>query len=170
MVAPEPGTASTRRGRLGPDFVKLWLAQGISNLGDGVYLTALPLLAATLARDPLPVSAVMFAEWLPWLLFTLLAGPTRDTGRAPCSTYTTRWDATLRAARAANGVQNPCRNQRRTTRGGRGLQPPTRWTATGCLRLHRPVGCIAAVRWRDVMVTERRQAVIIKESVSLDVN
>ena len=70
--------ASTPRGRPGPDFVKLWLAQGVSNLGDGVYLTALPLLAATLTRDPLPVSAVMFAEWLPWLLFGLLAGALLD--------------------------------------------------------------------------------------------
>jgi MFS family permease len=48
------------------------------NLGDGVYLTALPLLAATLTRDPLPVSAVTFAEWLPWLLFGLLAGALLD--------------------------------------------------------------------------------------------
>ena len=51
---------------------------GVSNLGDGVYVTALPLLAATLTRDPLPVSAVMFAEWLPWLLFGLLAGALLD--------------------------------------------------------------------------------------------
>jgi MFS family permease len=78
MVAQEPGMASTRRGRPGPDFVKLWLAQGVSNLGDGVYLTALPLLVATPTRDPLPVSAVMFAEWLPWLLFGLLAGALLD--------------------------------------------------------------------------------------------
>jgi hypothetical protein len=28
-------------------------ASAISNLGDGVYATALPLLAATLTRDPL---------------------------------------------------------------------------------------------------------------------
>ena len=47
-------------------------------LDHGVYLTALPLLAATLTRDPLPVSAVMFAEWLPWLLFGLLAGALLD--------------------------------------------------------------------------------------------
>jgi MFS family permease len=78
MVAPELGTASKGRSRLGPDFVKLWLAQGVSNLGDGVYVTALPLLAATLTRDPLPVSAVMFAEWLPWLLFGLVAGALLD--------------------------------------------------------------------------------------------
>jgi MFS family permease len=66
------------RGRLGAGFAKLWLAQGVSNLGDGVYLTALPLLAATLTRDPFAVSAVMFAEWLPWLLFGLVAGALLD--------------------------------------------------------------------------------------------
>jgi MFS family permease len=71
-------SASKGRDRLGRDFAKLWLAQGVSNLGDGVYVTALPLLAATLTRDPLPVSAVMFAEWLPWPLFALLAGALLD--------------------------------------------------------------------------------------------
>jgi MFS family permease len=59
-------------------FGKLWTASAISNLGDGVYATALPLLAATLTRDPLLVSAVMFAEWLPWLLFGLLSGALLD--------------------------------------------------------------------------------------------
>lgn len=66
------------RVRLGRNFAKLWLAQGVSNLGDGLYLTALPLLAATLTRDPFTVSAVMFAEWLPWLLFGLLSGALLD--------------------------------------------------------------------------------------------
>jgi MFS family permease len=72
--------AGTRKGRdrLGRDFAKLWLAQAASNVGDGVYVTALPLLAATLTRDPLPVSAVVFAEWLPWLPFGLLAGALLD--------------------------------------------------------------------------------------------
>jgi MFS family permease len=84
-VRPANGGACTRdggkrRGRLGPNFGKLWQAQGVSNLGDGVYVTALSLLAATLSRDPLPVSAVMVAEWLPWLwlLFGLLAGALLD--------------------------------------------------------------------------------------------
>jgi MFS family permease len=72
--------ASTPKGRarLGRDFTKLWLAQGLSNVGDGVYAAALPLLAATLTREPLPVSAVVFAEWLPWLLFALVAGALLD--------------------------------------------------------------------------------------------
>jgi MFS family permease len=76
--ASSEASAPKGRDRLGRDFAKLWLAQGVSNLGDGVYVTALPLLAATLTRDPLPVSAVMFAEWLPWLLFGLLAGALLD--------------------------------------------------------------------------------------------
>ena len=62
----------------GSGFAKLWAAQGVSNLGDGVYGTALPLLAATLTRDPLLVSVVSFAEWLPWLLFGLLSGALLD--------------------------------------------------------------------------------------------
>jgi MFS family permease len=59
-------------------FARLWTAQGVSNVGDGVYATALPLLAATLTRDPLPVAVVSFAEWLPWLLFGLLSGALLD--------------------------------------------------------------------------------------------
>ena len=46
----------------------------MSNLGDGMYLAALPLLAATLTRDPLAVSVVTVASWLPWPLFALPAG------------------------------------------------------------------------------------------------
>jgi hypothetical protein len=37
---PEVRADGKRRDRLGPGFAKLWLAQGVSNLGDGVYLTA----------------------------------------------------------------------------------------------------------------------------------
>jgi MFS family permease len=62
----------------GSGFARLWAAQGVSNVGDGVYGTALPLLAATLTRDPLLVSVVSFAEWLPWLLFGLLSGALLD--------------------------------------------------------------------------------------------
>jgi MFS family permease len=43
-----------------------------------MYLAALPLLAATLTRDPLAVSVVTFAGWLPWLLFALPAGALVD--------------------------------------------------------------------------------------------
>jgi MFS family permease len=43
-----------------------------------MYLAALPLLAATLTRDPLAVSVVTFAGWLPWLLFALPTGALVD--------------------------------------------------------------------------------------------
>ena len=80
VATAAPQTGGTRKGRngLGPDFAKLWSAQAVSSVGDGVYATALPLLAATLTRRPLPISAVVFAEWLPWLLFGLLAGALVD--------------------------------------------------------------------------------------------
>jgi MFS family permease len=64
--------------RIGSPFHKLWSASAVSTLGDGVLLTALPLLAAELTRDPLPVSLVSFAGWLPWLLFGLVSGALVD--------------------------------------------------------------------------------------------
>ncbi len=68
------------RGRTdpGPGYHKLWTAAAVSTLGDGVFLAALPLLAATLSRDPLQVSLVAFAGWLPWLLFGLVSGALVD--------------------------------------------------------------------------------------------
>jgi MFS family permease len=64
--------------RIGTPYHKLWTASAVSTLGDGVGLTALPLLAAELTRDPLPVSLVSFAGWLPWLLFGLVSGALVD--------------------------------------------------------------------------------------------
>ncbi|MDQ4058259.1 MAG: MFS transporter [Actinomycetota bacterium] len=66
---------STQRGRsLGSNYYKLWVASAVSNLGDGVRLAALPLLAASITRDPGLVAGVEFAASIPWLLFALLAG------------------------------------------------------------------------------------------------
>jgi len=68
-----------RRGEgLGGAYRRLWTASAVSTLGDGMYLAALPLLAATLTRDPLAVSVVTVAGWLPWLLFALPAGALVD--------------------------------------------------------------------------------------------
>jgi MFS family permease len=72
------GSVDRARPNLGPGYHKLWSAAAISTLGDGVFLTALPLLATTLSRDPLRVSLVAFASWLPWLLFGLLSGALVD--------------------------------------------------------------------------------------------
>jgi len=63
---------------LGPDFAKLWTANAVSNLGDGVTLVAGPLLAATLTRDPRLVAGLVVAQRLPWLLFSLVSGALVD--------------------------------------------------------------------------------------------
>ncbi|MBV9040764.1 MAG: MFS transporter [Acidimicrobiia bacterium] len=63
---------------LGPQYRRLWAAAGISTLGDGAREAALPLLAASLTRDPGTVAAVAFAGRLPWLLFSLISGALVD--------------------------------------------------------------------------------------------
>lgn len=66
------------RPRLGKDFLRLWGATAASNVGDGVRITALPLLAAFLTRNPVLISGVLIATRLPWLLFSLHAGAIVD--------------------------------------------------------------------------------------------
>lgn len=63
---------------LSPAFTRHWTAVAVSNLGDGVTLAAGPLLVATLTTDPLAVSAALFAQQLPWLLFALTGGALAD--------------------------------------------------------------------------------------------
>ena len=69
---------SSRRESLGPNYRKLWIASAISNLGDGVRLTALPLMAATITRDPAKIAAIDLASTLPWFLFALFSGALVD--------------------------------------------------------------------------------------------
>jgi MFS family permease len=64
--------------KLGPNFIRLWQASAMSNLADGVWLTAGPLLAASLTRDPLLVAGLVTAQRLPWLLFSLPSGAIVD--------------------------------------------------------------------------------------------
>ncbi|MGI9623229.1 MAG: MFS transporter [Acidimicrobiales bacterium] len=75
------------------NFKLLLGAASVSNLGDGVTLAALPLLVATLSRDPLVVAGVAFVARLPWLLFAL-----------PVGVLTDRWDRRVIMWRA-----NACR-------------------------------------------------------------
>lgn len=63
---------------LGRDFRLLLTAGTISNVGDGIDATALPLLAATLTRDPILFAGVATTARLPWLLFALQAGALAD--------------------------------------------------------------------------------------------
>ncbi|WP_250037184.1 MFS transporter [Paractinoplanes maris] len=59
-------------------FGRLWAAQTVSSLGDGVTHAALPLLALTLTRDPMALAVVTAAGTLPWLLFGVLGGALVD--------------------------------------------------------------------------------------------
>ncbi|MFE2166026.1 MFS transporter [Streptomyces sp. NPDC059447] len=59
-------------------FLKVWAASGVSSFGDGVYLSSLPLLAASLTRDPVLLSVVSAAALLPWLFFGLIGGALVD--------------------------------------------------------------------------------------------
>jgi MFS family permease len=80
-------------GRLPTGFGRLWTAQTVSSLGDGVTHAALPLLALTLTRDPRALAAVTAAGTLPWLLFGMLSGALVD-----------RWDR-RRTMAAADAVR-----------------------------------------------------------------
>jgi MFS family permease len=63
---------------LGRNFNRFWAGSLSSNLADGLMLTALPLIAAMLTNDPLLVSLLAVARFLPWLLFGLFAGAIVD--------------------------------------------------------------------------------------------
>lgn len=63
---------------ISPQYWKVWTASAFSNLSDGVYVVAAPLLAASLTRDPVLVAGVSFAFGLPWLLFPLVSGALVD--------------------------------------------------------------------------------------------
>lgn len=64
--------------RLGGAYRKVYAASAISNLGDGVAQIGYPWLASAVTRNPLLVAAVVVAQRLPWLLFTLPAGVITD--------------------------------------------------------------------------------------------
>ncbi len=56
---------------LGPTYHKLFTASAFSNLADGIFQIALPLLALRITRSPGAVAGVSLAARLPWLLFAL---------------------------------------------------------------------------------------------------
>lgn len=64
--------------RMGTDFRWLLASSWTSNIGDGIALSAAPLLIASLTSSPLLVAAGAMMQFLPWLLFGLLAGSVAD--------------------------------------------------------------------------------------------
>jgi MFS family permease len=78
VVLPSGAVAVWKRSPLGSDYRRLWVANAVSVTGDGVTVTAGPLLAASITHDPLLVAGALFAQLLPWLIFTLLSGALVD--------------------------------------------------------------------------------------------
>lgn len=72
-ASPEPVSP-----QLSGAFWRLFGSSAASNLADGVGRAVVPLLAATLTRDPLLISAITSLSFLPWLLFALPAGTLVD--------------------------------------------------------------------------------------------
>jgi MFS family permease len=64
--------------RLPRPFNLLWTATAVSNIGDGLRLTALPLLATSITTDPRAIAGVAIAERIPWLVFILPGGAWAD--------------------------------------------------------------------------------------------
>ncbi|MFJ6672078.1 MFS transporter [Actinosynnema sp. NPDC091369] len=63
---------------LGAGFRRLWTSSGLSNLADGTFKVALPLVAVHTTREPTLIAGLVFALTLPWLVFALPAGALTD--------------------------------------------------------------------------------------------
>lgn len=80
-AAPSRGAAgpeSAADGPLGANYWRLWSSSAMSNLADGVFKVALPLVAIRFTRSPAQIAGLTFAVTLPWLLFALQAGALAD--------------------------------------------------------------------------------------------
>jgi MFS family permease len=64
--------------RLGRSFRWLLSATVVTNVGDGIAISAGPLLVASQTRDPFLVSMALLSEYLPVLLFGVLGGAIAD--------------------------------------------------------------------------------------------
>jgi MFS family permease len=84
-----------RRGHLsfGGDFDRLWTAASVSYLGDGISMSALPLLAASLTGNAALVGLSGTVTSVPWLFIGLVSGTLVD-----------RWDR-LRVMWIVDGVR-----------------------------------------------------------------
>lgn len=59
-------------------FRQLWAASALTNLGDGLLVVALPLVAVQFTRSPLQISGITLAATAPYLLVSLFAGAVVD--------------------------------------------------------------------------------------------
>ena len=86
-MTSEPSNATPRRAslvervvpsRLGRDFRWLLAQSTVTNLGDGILLSAGPLLVTTLTTEPFAVAMAVFLQQLPWVVFGIPAGAVID--------------------------------------------------------------------------------------------
>ena len=63
---------------LGRNFWRLWSSASLSNLADGVFAIALPLIAIQYTQSPTLIAGLALAGNLPWLVFALQAGAISD--------------------------------------------------------------------------------------------
>ncbi|MCM1951397.1 MFS transporter [Streptomyces sp. G2] len=64
--------------RLGRSYALLWTASALSYIGDGILITASPLLVLSLTSEPMVVAAAEVALTLPYLLFGIIGGVVVD--------------------------------------------------------------------------------------------
>ena len=65
------------RRSIGRPFRLVWASVLVSSTGDGMFVTAFPLLAATLTLDPVLIAGVTIASRLPWLV-AMISGAIAD--------------------------------------------------------------------------------------------
>jgi predicted MFS family arabinose efflux permease len=71
-------TSDAAKQGLGSRFWRLFASSAATSLSNGVEIAILPLLAASLTRNPLLISGITSLGYLPWLLFALPAGTLVD--------------------------------------------------------------------------------------------
>jgi MFS family permease len=64
--------------RLPRPYWRLWTASAVSNLGDGMYLVAIPLIAARITDSAVGVALVAAFASLPWMLLSIPIGALVD--------------------------------------------------------------------------------------------
>ena len=73
-MAISPSSSHSQDRRSARVFNRFWIANLSSNLGDGMMITALPMVAAMLTNDPLLVAGLTVMRFLPRLIFSLFVG------------------------------------------------------------------------------------------------
>jgi MFS family permease len=77
-LLPNRITEAIAPARLGSNFRWLLASALVNSVGDGVAISAGPLLVASQTRDPFLVSMALLSEFLPALLFGVIAGAAAD--------------------------------------------------------------------------------------------